>query len=275
MANRVTADDWLHRKILAEAMADLVPTDPKASPPEVLHGLFRRTARTLGNPDPYSLEKKRWREELLANAESIRKRVEDAQDPLLQALKLSIASNELDDELREGFTLKGLLEGLDRLSLDADQVEDFRQRIVGLASLLFVHDTVGELFFDRLLIEQILRVAASGCAVTSVVRTSAVLGDAAREDAEALGLDAVATVVDPGLDCLGLPISECSAEFRQTFKEAKLIIGKGQAVYQTLEAEGRTPDGVEKDIWFLFRVKCPVMARKLAAQIGDLLLERN
>lgn len=276
MANLVTQDEWLHRKILGEVMADLDRHDDKSSPPEVMHGVFRRTSRTLGNPDPYLEEKKRWKEEVLANVESIREKLRNAPDPLVQALKLSIAANEIDDELREGFSLKGLLDEIDSARLAGESSpDDFREAVRRSRSILFIHDTVGELFFDRLLIEQMARIAGPGCKLTSVVRTQHVLGDATREDAVELGLDGIAEIVDPGLECLGLPISECSAEFREVFNSTELVVAKGQACYQTLEGDGRAPDGEEKEIWFLFRVKCPVMAKQLAAGIGDLLLERN
>lgn len=275
IASQVTADDWLQRKVLGEVMKDLAKVNDKSTPAEVMYEVFRRTAKTLGNPDPFAGEKKRWKEEVLANADTIRSRIATAADPLLQALKLSIAANEIDDELRQGFTLKGLLEGIDQRHFEPESLGEFRAAAAGAGSLLFVHDSTGELFFDRLLIEELRRLAKPECKVTSVVRSHPALGDADREDAVDVGLDQLGEVVDPGLECLGLPISECSTDFRERFKKAELIVTKGQACYQTLEGEGGNPDTQGMEIWFLFRVKCPVMAQKLATSIGDLVLERN
>ena len=275
MAHLVTPDDWLHRKILGEVMMDLAHLDDKSSPAEVMQEVFKRTSKTLGNPDPFLQEKKRWKEEILGNSEAIRKQLKQAPDTFLHTLNAAIAANTIDDELHEDFNLRGLLESIDSLTLDSDIVEEFKESVAGAKSVLFVHDSAGELFFDLLLIEELKSIAGANCQFRSVVRTTHMLGDATAEDAVEVGIDKIAEIVDPGLDCLGLPISECAAEFREVFKESDLIIAKGQATYQTLEGEGRTPDGHEKEIWFLFRVKCPVMAKQLAAQIGDLLLERN
>jgi hypothetical protein len=276
MSNLVTADEWLQRKILGETMVALAHADDTSTPPEVMHGVYRRTARTLGSADPYAEEKRRWREEILANAASIRERIAGAPDPFAAAVTAAIAANVVDDELREGTTLKRLLGEIDQAELDPGPIiDELRDSVRGAASILFVHDSVGELYFDRLLIEEMLRAGPPGARCVSVVRSANALGDATREDAVALGLDEVAEIVDPGLECLGLPISECSAEFRELFRQSDLVVAKGQAAYQTLEADGRTPDGNEKEVWFLFRIKCPVMARQLAASIGDLFLERN
>jgi hypothetical protein len=47
-AELATSDEWLHRKILAEIMADLLKAEEQATPAEVVHSIFRKTARTLG-----------------------------------------------------------------------------------------------------------------------------------------------------------------------------------------------------------------------------------
>ena len=275
MANEVTTDDWLRRKIVGEAMGDLVHVDDASTPAEVMHGIFKTTAKTLGSGDPFAKEKKRWHEEVLANAETLRSRLADADDPFLEALKMSAAANEIDDELLDGLALKSLLERFDEVKFAPENLDDFRAAVASAQSLFFAHDAAGEIFFDRLLIEQILAAAKPDCQAVSVIRSHPTIADATQEDADAVGLGEVARVIDPGLDCLGLPVSECSNELREAFRGAELIVCKGQAVYQSLEGEGRTPDGDEKDVWFLFRVKCPVMAEHLAVPIGDLILEPN
>jgi uncharacterized protein with ATP-grasp and redox domains len=280
IAGLVTSDEWLHRKILAEVMQDLARFDDKSTPAEVMHDVFRRTAKALGTADPFTAEKARWKEEVLANAETIRARVSSSDDAFLQALTLSLVANAVDDELLQGLTLKTILERPVDQPVESDNLDEFQASVGAAKSILFVHDTVGELFFDRLLIEELLRAGgadpeAGPGRVTSVVRHQPILGDATREDAVDFGLDQVAHIVDTGVDGLGLPLTECSEEFREVFRAADVVIAKGQANYQTLEAEGRTPGGGEKEVWFLFRVKCPVMARKLAASIGELLIESN
>ncbi len=272
-AELATADEWLHRKILGEIMAELGRADDEATPAEVVHRIFRKTARTLGLTDPYAEEKRRWQEEVLTNASWIRERVDRESDPCLAALKLTISANQLDNELRPILTLKGLVEGLGEARFEPECLPEFQEAVAAAEKVLYIHDTAGELFFDRLLIE---KMGKGREAFTSVVRREPILADATREDALAVGLDqVVGEVIDPGCDCQGVPLGECSEEFRSRFDGADLVLVKGQAGYQTLEGREARPGSEDRDIFFLFSVKCPVMASYLGASLGDLVLERS
>jgi damage-control phosphatase, subfamily I len=272
-AELATSDEWLHRKILGEIMTVLVHADDEATPAEVVHRIFRKTAHTLGLADPYAEERKGWLEEVLTNASWIRERIDRDPDPYLAAIKLAISANQLDNELRPILTLKGLVEGLDHVSFDPESVPKFQEAVTAAEKVLYIHDTAGELFFDRMLIE---KMGKSREAVVSVVRKDPILTDATREDALAVGLEqVVGEVIDPGCDCQGVPLDECSEEFRSRFDGADLIVVKGQAGYQTLEGREARPGGEERDIFFLFSVKCPVMASYLGVSLGDLVLERS
>ena len=82
-ADRKTADDWLHRKILAEVMQDLTRVDEMATPAELMHGVARRTGKALGVSDPYAEEKKRWIDETTSNAAWIRSVVDEGEYSIL------------------------------------------------------------------------------------------------------------------------------------------------------------------------------------------------
>jgi uncharacterized protein with ATP-grasp and redox domains len=271
-AQIATSDEWLHRKILGEIMAELGQAEVEQTPAEVAYGIFKKTARTLGMNDPYGEEKKRWREEVLANEGWIRERVDGSSDPLFTALKLAAASNRLDNELRPTMTLKGLVEGLEEIPFEPECSDAFREAVARAGNVFYIHDSAGEIFFDRLLIERFGKQPAQ---ITSVVRQAVTIADATREDAEAVGLgDVVSEIIDPGIDCQGLPLGECSEPFRARFAAADLVLVKGQAGYQTLEGEEAAQRGVEKEIYCLLSVKCPVMANQLGSGLGDLVLER-
>jgi uncharacterized protein with ATP-grasp and redox domains len=272
-AEIATSDEWLHRKILGEIMTELARVDEDATPADVVLRIYRKTAKTLGMPDPYAEEKRRWQEEILANEAWIRERVDRSPDPYFTALKLSIAANQLDNELRPIVTLKGLVEGLDGLRFVPECFDEFRQAVEASRRVLFIHGTVGELTFDRILLEKMGKDPAG---VTSVVRQAPILTDVTREEAFLAGIDRVAgAVIDPGVDCRGVPLGECSEEFRSRFQAADLIIAKGQSAYQTLDGLEPSPGGEEKEVFFLFSVKCPVMASALGSSLGELVLEHS
>jgi uncharacterized protein with ATP-grasp and redox domains len=95
-----------------------------------------------------------------------------------------------------------------------------------------------------------------------------VINDATMEDARAAGLaESADRIIDNGNDGIGTLLELCSATFLDAYREADLIISKGQANYETLvpERDGRT--------FFLFKVKCPVVAGALGKREGDIVLQ--
>ena len=275
-ANLVTDDEWLHRKILSDSMQDLCGVDDLASPAEVVHQIFRRAGRALGVATPYEADQKRWVEKVKGAEDSIRAAVEDSGDPFLAALKLSVAANLIDCEFRErlrpGFSLKTLLEEAPELELVIDQSESLRQTAAAASRILFVHETAGELLFDRLLIETLGKSAGS---VTSVLRSAPSLGGALEADALDIGLDKVATLTDPGVDCRGLLLGSSSDKFIDEYEAADLVIAKGQAAFETLEEASGDPSKEKKAVFFLLRAKCAVIAGELGVSPGDCVVERN
>jgi uncharacterized protein with ATP-grasp and redox domains len=278
-ASLVTTDEWLRRKVLAEAMQDLARADELAPPAEIVHQAMRRAGKTLGDADPWAAEKQRANASSRAILAAARERVAAAPDPFRRALELALAADLFDwefrDEVEPGFSLKALLS--DRFTLPrstpgfVETVEDLRAAVARAASILYVHASAAELLFDRLLIEQFRRPPA---AVACVVRESAVLAQATRADAAEIGLGEVAAaVIDPGVACLGLPLSICSQTFRDAYDAADVIIAKGQATYETLDAETGSAPGRKKDVFYLLRARCPLVARTFGVEVGDVVLE--
>ena len=101
------------------------------------------------------------------------------------------------------------------------------------------------------------------------VRGGPVLNDATVDDALRIGLDADAEIIGNGSDAPGAVLELCSPEFRRRFDEADLVIAKGQGNYEAL---GEVPG----NLVFLFRVKCPVIARHAGHPVGtNLVLDRT
>ena len=71
-----------------------------------------------------------------------------------------------------------------------------------------------------------------------------------------------------GVDAPGTVLKYCSEEFMNIYKNADLIISKGQGNYEALSQE-------KENIYFLFRAKCPVIARHAEVELGDIVLKRS
>ncbi|MFH0785457.1 MAG: ARMT1-like domain-containing protein, partial [Pseudomonadota bacterium] len=129
--------------------------------------------------------------------------------------------------------------------------------------ILYLADNAGELVFDRLLLELLPREK-----ITVVVKGGPAINDALRADATVAGLDGLVAVTDTGCDGAGIELAACSPEFQRRFSRADLIIAKGQANFESL-------DGCGQNIFFLFKVKCSVVARHIGQAVGNLNLHHN
>jgi uncharacterized protein with ATP-grasp and redox domains len=93
------------------------------------------------------------------------------------------------------------------------------------------------------------------------VRGKTVINDATIDDARAVGLHELVRVIDNGSDAPGTILDDCSAEFRERFRKADLIISKGQGNFEALSES-------DANISFLLKVKCPVIAKHIGIPVG-------
>lgn len=98
--------------------------------------------------------------------------------------------------------------------------------------------------------------------MTVAVRGAPVINDATMEDARATGLCEIVEVIDNGSDAPGTVLKDCKPEFLRLYENADLIIAKGQGNYETLSDE-------QRDIAFLFKAKCPVIAAHVGMPVGS------
>ena len=143
-------------------------------------------------------------------------------------------------------------------AVDEAAVAALRRAVDEARDILYLADNAGEIVFDRLLIEEMPRDR-----ITLVVRGSPVINDATREDAEAAGLSSLVTVIDNDSDVPGTILESCSPDFRSRFAQCDLVIAKGQGNYETLAGENQ-------NIFFLFKTKCPVIARDVGNEVGQM-----
>lgn len=262
----ITDDEAMHERVLRELLGMWQRMDMRQSPPAMAQQIHRFLRRITGVADPYSEVKGRYNEFALAMYPELRQRVESSPDPFETAVRLSIAGNIIDfgvnshvaqDVVHEAI-LRSLTEPLDR-----DALEALKQAVAQAQDILFLGDNTGEIVFDRLLVERMPREK-----LTYVVRGAPILNDALRADAEVAGLTDLVEVIDNGSDAPGTILETCSEAFRSRFERADLIIAKGQGNFESM-------DDTRKDVFFLLKPKCAVLARHLNCELGRLSILRS
>ncbi len=263
-ARVASTDPARQREILNGVMGMLMELPHDLSPPEIARRTHRLIREVSENPDPYAGRKREYNTRALALLPRLRAMVERAEDPLELAVRLSIAGNVIDfGAMAGGFDFDREWRDAESASFGVMDYAAFKADVSQARSVLYLGDNAGEIVFDRLLVEVLKRYSAAD--ITFAVRGQPVLNDATLEDARFAGLDRLVPVLDTGNDAPGTVLAEVRPEVRTLFEAAEVIIAKGQGNFETLsDAPG--------NIYFLFRVKCPVISRSAGAEVGQYML---
>jgi hypothetical protein len=264
-ARMATDDEDTQRKVL-NSVANLIPKLPfDVTPPEIAQYVYRIIADITGNKDPYYEAKQQANRSALSLYSRLKKTVANSSDPLLAACKLAIAGNSIDLAPQSGYgALSSIAESALASPLGIDDYEEFKRSIEKSSHILYLGDNAGEIVLDRILIEELRQV--KDFEIYFVVREKPIINDATLHDAISTGMDKVAEIVSNGSDAPATILSQCSPQILQLYHSVDITIAKGQGNYESLSDEARR-------IFFLLKVKCPVIAGLLSANVGDAVLK--
>ena len=265
-ARLATDDEQIHEQVVRETLRLAADLDMSQSPPAIGQKIHRLIRKLIGNNDPYHSVKEQFNNLALKLYPELEERVRESEDPFATAVRLAIAGNIIDlgvkTSLAESDVEKTIEQSLTSY-FDDSQVYEFKNAITQAEKILYLADNAGEIVLDRLLIEQLPLKK-----VTVVVKGEPVINDATKEDAKTAGLTNIVEVIDNGSDAPGTILETCSQSFRDRFEDADLVIAKGQGNYETLS-------DVHKNIFFILKAKCPVIARDLGCKVGEMILQKN
>jgi len=261
-ARLVSSNPSVHEHILRDVLLWAGGIDLNQSPPAMAQRIHRRLRKLTGEMDPYR-EAKDWQNRLAMDLiPLLRAKVEAANDPLLMAARMVIAGNVIDMGSNGNLTEVDVRQELENALTEPffGEEERFRAAVAQAKSILYLADNAGEIAIDRLLVDQLFPRQ-----ITFVVRGSPILNDATLLDAQQVGLDQIVQVIENGSDAPGTILTDCNQGLRDRFLTADLIIAKGQGNFETLSTE-------RGNIFFLFKVKCLVIADLIGQPVGTQML---
>ncbi len=257
------------KKILEELSRAVLKFKLESSPPEmgrVLYGLVRKIT---GKNDPFQDIKRKSNKFALALYPRLKDKVCRSEDRLLSAVELAIAGNVIDYGVKNSLDISREIERIFSAEKRTIRREKpgtfaypaFKRKLSRAKKILYLADNAGEVVFDRVLIEELNK------EIIYAVRGEPIINDALIEDALFCGIDKSARIISTGCNAPGVVLNLCSGEFRKLYRNAELIISKGQGNFEALAEQSRP-------IFFLFKAKCPVVARHLGCKLGDIILKR-
>ena len=265
-ARFVTDDEQIHEQVVRKILRQASCMDMDRSIPATAREIHRFIRELVGQSDPYR-QAKEWSNNLiLKRYPELERLIAKSTDPLETAVRLAIAGNVIDFGAYSSVETVDVEKAIDSCltsDLDKTQLEYFRNSVSEATDILYLADNAGEIVFDRLLIEQL-----GPEKVTLAVKGCPILNDATVEDARAAGLVDMVEVIDTGDDAPGTILDTSSTAFQCYFMAADLIIAKGQGNYETLS-------DANKNIFFILKAKCPVIAQHLDCEVGQMILTRS
>lgn len=243
---------------------NFISENRKLTNPVLATYIHRIAKEKLGVSDLYAEEKNKANNTLLDQYESWRDFIDKSEDPFRMAVKLAVTGNIVD---YGAHSLKGdLVKQIKLLAqnpLAVDYSGDLKKALENAASVLYLGDNAGEIFFDRLLIETIAHPN-----ITFVTRGAPVINDVTEEDAKMVGIDNYCSLITNGSDAPSTILEWCSEEFLESYNNADLIISKGQGNFEGLMNEGH------KNTFFLLIAKCEPIAELIGCKKNDLLVTK-
>lgn len=275
-AARLSGADEREQKKILDRVARIVPKFPlKSSPPEMARSIHRIVKNVSGVGDPYHKIKVKSNKLALNVYPRLKRIVQRSKNSLFTAVELAIAGNIIDYGVKNSVNVKQELARI--LSFETTTIKKegssvfnfkaFKRSLRSAKIILYLADNAGEVVFDRILIEEIVK-ENQDADILYAVKSYPIINDALFADAKFAGIDRYARIISSGLDSPGTVLSLCSKTFLKIFNNADMIISKGQGNFEALSDAGR-------EIFYLFMVKCPVVVKDVGCKLGDIVLMRK
>jgi uncharacterized protein with ATP-grasp and redox domains len=265
-----TDSEELQRRVLDRVLQHLQQADYGLSPPEIGKQIFKIIHDLTGCADPYHELKLRYNEFALRHYNAFKRQVYLHEDPVLLAAKLAVLGNLPDWTTADALSpIESIIQNARHLRFTVDDFSGFLDDLTTRHNILYLADNAGEIVFDKLFIEVLQRFYPERrLDFTVVVRGTPIVNDATMEDARLINLEKIALVIENGDSSPATLLHSVSAEMKTYYDRADLIISKGQGNWETLHQEKRL-------IYFLLKVRCPLIAAALKVAEGSLIFKKS
>ena len=269
-ASRMATDDpAVQEKVLKKVMNHLKDISYEDSPPELSREVHAIIKKITKNNDPYKkvkIESNEMARKIFAN---LKKTIEQSEDPLLTAIKISIVGNVIDYGTMDRYNVDDMIDNALHRDFDCTDYDKFKEQLEKSKTILYLADNTGEIYFDKLLLEKLKEMDKE---ITFVVKSNPIINDALKEDTITSGIDKLANIIccDDGqtISTPGVVLNYASKDFLDLFEKSDMIIAKGQGNYEGLSE-------VERKVFFMLVAKCPLVANDIKTNVGKLILKVN
>jgi uncharacterized protein with ATP-grasp and redox domains len=264
-ARLITANTKIHREIIDRIAADVEKIDLNRSPADLSKQIYSIISEITGIADPYSHAKNQSNCEALRILPDVENMISQSHDQLITALHVAVAGNVIDLGIGHEFNLAEDVRKLAATPFAIDNSQEFKQELKTGRKLLYLGDNAGEIVFDRLLVEQLLKYDLK---ITFCVKSGPIINDATMEDAITAGITNLVPVITTGSDDIGVNIEHSSRQFIDTLQNSDIVLAKGHGNIETCI-------DFPQNFYFLLKAKCDVVSRALDVRTGDIVFKHK
>lgn len=263
-AKKASDDPTVHQETLDEALVILQGYRNFRNSPDLTRYIHEIVKRKTGIKDPYEKNKADDLQAAKSLYPFLKEYLERNDNDLTCALKISAVGNVLDSAVYSDLDVEACIRQEIERPFALCEGGAIRQRLANAKTVLVIGDNAGEAVFDRVLVERLHNSAK----IFYAVRGEPIINDVTMDEAISAGIDGIAELISTDSKIPGTIVSECSPTFQKLFWDADVVISKGQGNYETLSDESR-------EIFFLLKAKCPMIAKSLGVPLGGYVLKRN
>lgn len=230
------------------------------SAPYMVYLFNQEYAVRFGSVHSFQKEKKEYNELALSMEEPLRKRIESADDPLLESILLARLGNYIDFGAMNNVDQDTFLSLFDNVSASENDLKTYSQFLSDLEqaeTFCLIADNCGEIVLDRMMCDEIAK-RFPHLQINVMVRGAEVLNDAMAEDALNAGFEKE-QIVSNGNGAAGTVKKLLSKEALDLLETADVILAKGQGNYETMS-------GMKRRLYYSFLCKCPLFIERFHAR---------
>lgn len=233
------------------------------TPPEIAADVYEKMALIASKTDLYDEVKKLSTLKALSFIPLLKEKLSNSKHKLLTATKIAVAGNVIDLAAQVEFDLEEELGKVFEREFAYNDFELLERELASAKHVVVLGDNVGEHIFDYIFI-QTLQELYPNAEFAYFVRGNPIINDVTMKEAKEAGFHEVCELVDSGVNTPGFAYARANSYAQELFDKADLVISKGMGNYECLTLSHR------KNICFLLKVKCSVVAGSLSKNIGDI-----
>ena len=233
--------------------------------------LYDRISKLTKNPAPYWQIKQQSIQKARLIKKTLRKKLKTIpkENQLEFGIYCAVLGNVIDYGAEYAFDLEAECQKIFDTHFAYFHINALKQQLQKAKKIVYIGDNAGENELDEVLI-QILKAHYPQLQIFYFVRGAEIINDITLDDLQQSDseLFRICEVRDSGVPSPGFIYELASIKSQRLFREADLVFAKGMGNFESLEKQAQD----DSRIFFLFKIKCNVVADYLNQKLGEFVL---